>query len=136
MQAHQDALNVIALETRTAESVMGKEEARQAHGKRMTRSELKELVPSFHWDDFFHGIEMPDVGLVRRSPYLPTSPWTCLFYLSCFLLLACASMKMFQMFSQWLALTNLLPRHLRTWTRVRVHGLHIHDVDATHRPRK
>ena len=71
LQAHRDALNVIALETRTAESVMNKADARKANGKRITREELKELVPLFLWDDFFHGIEMPDVGLVSPCPHLP-----------------------------------------------------------------
>jgi len=62
-QAKMDALNCLALETRTAENVMPKEAARKAKGKRLTREQLKLLVPLFHWDDFFQGIGMADVGL-------------------------------------------------------------------------
>mmetsp|Transcript_16149 Transcript_16149/g.37310 ORF Transcript_16149/g.37310 Transcript_16149/m.37310 type:complete len:768 (-) Transcript_16149:97-2400(-) len=62
-EARVDALNVIALETRTAETTMAREDARGSHGTRMTRDELKKMVSVFEWDAFFHGIEMPDVGI-------------------------------------------------------------------------
>jgi len=62
-QARKDALNCLAIETRTAEITMKREEARGAVGKRITRKQLKETVPLFHWDTFFEGIGMHDVGL-------------------------------------------------------------------------
>ena len=62
-QARKDALNCLAIETRTAEIVMPREDARSAVGKRIMRAELKQTVPLFHWDNFFEGIGMPDVGL-------------------------------------------------------------------------
>jgi hypothetical protein len=34
-------------------------------GKRMTREELKTIVPLFEWDAFFDGIGMQDVGLAN-----------------------------------------------------------------------
>jgi len=62
-QARKDALNCLAIETRTAEITMKREEARGAVGKRITRKQLKETVPLLHWDSFFEGIGMGDVGL-------------------------------------------------------------------------
>ena len=68
-QARKDALNCLAIETRTAEIVMPREDARSAVGKRIMRAELKQTVPLFHWDGFFEGIGMPDVGL-EGIPFL------------------------------------------------------------------
>ena len=62
-QARKDALNCLAVETRTAENTMKREEARGAVGKRIMREDLKQTVPLFHWDAFFEGIGMHDVGL-------------------------------------------------------------------------
>jgi hypothetical protein len=65
MQARKDALNCLAVETRTAEITMKREDARGAVGKRITREELKTIVPLFEWDAFFDGIGMQDVGLAN-----------------------------------------------------------------------
>ena len=62
-QARKDALNCLAIETRTAEITMKREEARSAVGKRIVREDLKKMVPLMHWDTFFEGIGMHDVGL-------------------------------------------------------------------------
>lgn len=64
-QARKDALNCLAVETRTAEITMKREDARGAVGKRITREELKTIVPLFEWDAFFDGIGMQDVGLAN-----------------------------------------------------------------------
>jgi len=63
VQARKDAYNVLAVETRTSEFTMKREDARDATGKRVTREELKALVPLMHWDDFFSGLRMEDVGI-------------------------------------------------------------------------
>jgi predicted metalloendopeptidase len=62
-QARKDALNCLAIETRTAEITMKREEARSAVGTRIMREDLKKMIPLMHWDDFFEGIGMHDVGL-------------------------------------------------------------------------
>jgi len=67
--AKQDALNVLALETRTAETTMDREQARGSHGKRLTRDELQSIAPSIDWESFFHGVEIPDAG-VEGGPQL------------------------------------------------------------------
>jgi len=68
-QARKDALNVLALETRTAEVTLRKEDARGASGTRVTREELQKMVPLMPWDEFFSGLGMADVG-VKDGPQI------------------------------------------------------------------
>lgn len=81
-EAKADALNVLALETRTAETTMAREEARGSHGLRLTREELKTrvrpralqttLVPSL-CALFF---QSESCSSLRRRPRLTGTPFS------------------------------------------------------------
>lgn len=63
VQARKDALNAMAFETRTAEVKLPKEDTRGMKGSRIMREDLKKKVPLIHWDAWFEGMGVSDVGM-------------------------------------------------------------------------
>ncbi len=68
-KANEDAADVLAFETRIAESKMDKVERRDARKRFNPRSlaDLEEMVPAMDWEKYFNGIGVPEVDTVIIS---------------------------------------------------------------------